>query len=236
METIGYLGSLVRSLFSTSRSRRPGAPFAPMLAFMFLATAAFHAQSGRAAAGPATSVNTIEQLRERALRVDSMLAGAERLYEREVAPLERVLRSYRDDERLARRIAVSLVREGRRAGLEPRLLLAVLLVENPWLNPNAVSSVGARGLMQVMPMHLGKWRGCEPRLDDIEANICHGARIFAHYLKSESGNIDRALLRYNGCVLGTNTPDCHFYPQHVYARAGRASLLAWRGAAGAGSP
>jgi hypothetical protein len=82
--------------------------------------------------------------------------------------------------------------------------------------------------MQVMPLHRGQWRACAPRLEEIESNICHGARIFAHYLKTERGNIDRALLRYNGCVKGTNTPNCHFYPQHVYARAGRASLLAWR--------
>ena len=123
---------------------------------------------------------------------------------------------------------MSLVSEGERSGLEPRLLLAVLLVENPWLDPGAVSPVGALGLMQVMPLHRGQWRACAPRLEEIESNICHGARIFAHYLKTESGNIDRALLRYNGCVKGTNTPNCHFYPQHVYARAGRASLLAWR--------
>jgi soluble lytic murein transglycosylase-like protein len=107
-------------------------------------------------------------------------------------------------------------------------LLAVLLVENPWLETGARSSVGAQGLMQVMPFHRGKWRACAPRLDDIESNICHGAQIFAAYLSEEKGNMDRALLRYNGCVKGTNTPNCHQYPTHVYARAGRASLIAWR--------
>ena len=37
-----------------------------------------------------------------------------------------------------------------------------------------------------------------------------------------------ALLRYNGCVRGTNTPDCHRYPSRVLARAGivRRELLA----------
>src|SRR5690606_42060305 len=82
--------------------------------------------------------------------------------------------------------------------------------------------------MQVMPMHRGQW-GCGDTLDDIESNICHGAKIFASYLTSEKGNVERALLRYNGCVRGTNTPDCHMSPNHVFARAGRASILAWRG-------
>jgi hypothetical protein len=67
----------------------------------------------------------------------------------------------------------------------------------------------------------------------VDANICHGARIFAHYLGATNGDVDRALLRYNGCVTGSVTPNCHQYPSQVYARAGRASVMAWntRGAA-----
>jgi soluble lytic murein transglycosylase-like protein len=170
-----------------------------------------------------------DALMERAQHVGALLGLVEDYYAEQIAPLERVLLGYRsDDQQLVRRIAVSLQREAQRTGLEPRLLLAVLLVENPWLDPNARSPVGAQGLMQVMPFHRGNWKPCAPRLDDIESNICHGASIFAAYLKQERGNIDRALLRYNGCVRGTNTPDCHQYPNHVYARAGRASVLAWR--------
>jgi soluble lytic murein transglycosylase-like protein len=108
------------------------------------------------------------------------------------------------------------------------MLLAVLLVENPALDPDARSSVGAVGLMQVMPFHAGEWKPCAGPLDDIDTNICHGARIFAHYMGATNGNVDRALLRYNGCVNGTNTPDCARYPTHVFARAGRASLGSWK--------
>jgi hypothetical protein len=170
-----------------------------------------------------------DELTERALHVGTLLGLVDEYYAEQIAPLERVLLGYRsDDPQLVRRIAVSLRREAKRTELEPRLLLAVLLVENPWLDPGARSPVGAQGLMQVMPFHRGNWKPCAPRLDDIESNICHGASIFAAYLKQERGNVDRALLRYNGCVRGTNTPDCHQYPNHVYARAGRASLLAWR--------
>lgn len=179
-------------------------------------------------AGGLTPVK-LDALTARAEHVGSLLARVDGYYSDEIAPLERVLLGYRsDDPQLVRRIAVSLFREARRTELEPRLLLAVLLVENPWLDPSARSPVGAQGLMQVMPFHRGNWKPCAPRLDDVEANICHGASIFAAYLKQERGNVDRALLRYNGCVRGTNTPNCHQYANHVYARAGRASLLAWR--------
>ena len=166
-------------------------------------------------------------LEGRVARVTDAWSGLASYYDTEVAPIERVLLRYRDDPELVERISVALVREANRVELEPRLLLAVLLVENPWIDPSAKSFVGAQGLMQVMPFHRGQWKPCEPRLDDIDANICHGAQIFAHYFKRSGGNVDRALLRYNGCVNGTNTPDCHRYPYHVFARAGRASILAW---------
>ena len=139
----------------------------------------------------------------------------------------RGLRTYKNDPALTHRIAVSLVREAHRANLEPRVLLSVLLVENPMLETRARSFVGAVGLMQVMPLHRGQWRACRPDLESIESNICHGAQIFASYLRQSDGNIDRALLRYNGCVNGTNTPNCHGYPSWVYARAGKVSMMTW---------
>lgn len=147
-------------------------------------------------------------------------------YRSEVEPMERVLLRYRNDPALVRRISMALVREANRTEVEPRLLLAVLLVENPWLNPTIRSSVGAVGLMQVMPIHEGQW-GCGGNLEDIDTNICNGARIFANDLRLTGGDVDRALLRYNGCVHGTNTPDCQQYPNRVFAKAGRAAVLAW---------
>jgi soluble lytic murein transglycosylase-like protein len=171
----------------------------------------------------------VDALLEHSAGVTDLLTRVEAAYSEDIAPIERVLLSYRDDDpQLVRQVAVSLVREARRTQVEPQLLLAVLLVENPWIDPTKSSHVGAQGLMQVMPFHRGKWKPCQPRLDDVDSNICHGARIFAAYLREEDGNVDRALLRYNGCVKGTNTPNCHLYPTAVYARAGRASLLGWK--------
>jgi soluble lytic murein transglycosylase-like protein len=159
-------------------------------------------------------------LQSRLKVMDSALTGVEGLYRKEVQPIERALTKYRSDNpRLVRRVAVSIVRESKRTKVEPRLLVGMMLVENPMLDPHARSVVGASGLMQVMPLHRGKWKGCGTRLDDVESNICTGSRIFADALRSERGNVTEALLRYNGCVSGTNTPDCHAYPRYVFARS-----------------
>ncbi len=225
MKTIGYLGRFVASIFATRGSRHPLAVVALVLGGLVLTTAAFNLPGTKPSEDREPGDPTLEELHLRASGLRATLAEIHRIYEAQVAPLARVLLTYRDNQALARRIAVALVKEGRRTGLDPQLLLAVLLVENPWVNPRAVSPMGAVGLMQVMPFHRGKWKGCKPSLEQIESNICHGARIFKYNLRLESGNVDRALLRYNGCVLGTNTPNCHFYPQQVYAEASRAGLV-----------
>lgn len=170
----------------------------------------------------------LAELENRVERVNQGWAQLAEYYDNEVAPIERVLLRYRDNEALAGRIAAALVREAHAADLEPRLLLGVLLVENPWLEPTIRSSVGAVGLMQIMPVHQGGW-SCGYDLEDIDTNVCLGARVFAHYFDRTGGDIERALLRYNGCVTGSNTPNCHQYPSQVFARAGRASVLAWLG-------
>jgi len=55
-----------------------------------------------------------------------------------------------------------------------------------------------------------------PRLwDDIENNLCYGTSILAALLRRYDGDEERALLAYNGCVRGTNTPNCHNYPARV---------------------
>ena len=165
-------------------------------------------------------------------RIDRLEVGLDRMkdaYDQEVRPIEDLLRYYSADDTLVRRIAVALVRESEAVEVDARLLTSVLLVENPWLDPGAVSSVGAIGLMQVMPFHSGGW-GCEGSdLTDLDVNICHGAKVFENALRLADGNLDRALLRYNGCVRGTTTPDCHLYPSKVYAAAGKAIVHGWKG-------
>lgn len=138
------------------------------------------------------------------------------------AHVSRILRAYTRDGARADRIAAALVKEGRRRKVGSSLLVGVLLTENPWLDPRATSFVGARGLMQVMPFHAGKWGCPSSDLFDIESNICHGVAILADNL-SQSRTLPQALLGYNGCVRGTNTPDCRRYPVAVYRYARKGS-------------
>jgi hypothetical protein len=136
----------------------------------------------------------------------------------EEARIARVLARYSSDQTRVNRIAAAVVREGHRRNIGSALLVGVLLTENPMLNPTARSSVGAIGLMQVMPFHAGKWGCGSGNLFDIETNICHGVAILADNLKG-ARTLPTALLGYNGCVHGTNTPDCWRYAATVYRLA-----------------
>jgi len=133
------------------------------------------------------------------------------------------LRKYTNDTVLARRIASAIIVEGGKKNIDPALLVGVVLTEDAKLDPNAKSFVGARGLMQVMPFHAGKWKGCSSAdLFAIDSNICHGVSILADLIK-RSPSVSSALQRYNGCVRGTNTPNCHTYSGKVLKFAEQAA-------------
>ena len=133
-----------------------------------------------------------------------------------------VLNQYTHDRALAFRIADALVDQADKEHIDPALLVGVLLTEDATLDPHARSSVGARGLMQVMPLHSGKWGCGSSDLFNIESNICHGVQILKEAMRS-APNTRVALLRYNGCVRGRNTPNCHLYDDKVLRHAGRAA-------------
>ena len=134
-----------------------------------------------------------------------------------------VLNQYTHDRALAFRIADALVDQADKEHIDPALLVGVLLTEDATLDPHARSSVGARGLMQVMPFHAGKWAGCTSTdLFAIDSNICHGVSILADLIK-RSPSVSQALQRYNGCVRGTNTPNCHTYSGKVLKFAEQAA-------------
>jgi hypothetical protein len=143
-----------------------------------------------------------------------------------VVEIQRVaysLRKYTNDTTLALRIAQAIVSEGGKKNIDPALLVGVLITEDAKLDPRAKSSVGARGLMQVMPFHAGKWKGCTSAdLFAIDSNICHGVSILADLIK-RSPSVATALQRYNGCVRGTNTPNCHTYSGKVLKFAEQAA-------------
>jgi soluble lytic murein transglycosylase-like protein len=149
------------------------------------------------------------------VRVDS--AAMERAITKQYAyePLSLALAKRTRKVELAGRVAAAVVYEAERNRMSPSLLAAVLLIENAPFDTTAISSQGAVGLMQVMPVHIGSY-GCPSRdLNSVEANICHGARILQHNIRRAKGAIPLALTRYNGCVRGRNTPRCHRYPGRV---------------------
>ena len=114
---------------------------------------------------------------------------------------------------MAKQIARPLVEEADNKNVDPALVVAVLMVESGG-KVTARSSVGARGLMQVMPGWVGTWRNCGRDLYDIKDNLCNGTSILAWYIQ-QHGTEREALLGYNGCVRGTNTPNCHTYPDKI---------------------
>ena len=157
----------------------------------------------------------------RLLRLPAAVVDASQPTE-EAFRIGEVLNQYTHDRALAFRIADAIVDQAQRENLDPALLVGVLLTEDATLDPRARSSVGARGQMQVMPLHSGKW-GCGSKdLFDVEVNICHGVQILKAALDG-APNTRVALLRYNGCVRGRNTPNCHTYDDKVLRHAGRAA-------------
>jgi len=99
--------------------------------------------------------------------------------------------------------------ESRRANLDPELVLAIIHVESNF-DRFAISSAGARGLMQIMPFWLKEIGRPEDNLFDIATNLRFGCTILNIYLKREKGNKYRALARYNGSV------GKRWYPSRVF--------------------
>jgi len=135
-------------------------------------------------------------------------------------PLATALARRTRNPELADRVASAVVYEAGRAHISPSVLAAVLLIENAPFDTSAVSSEGAIGLMQVMPMHVGNYRCLSGDLLNVEANICHGARLLQMHLR-RTKSLEAALRRYNGCVRGRNTPRCQQYPVRVMRTASR---------------
>lgn len=151
--------------------------------------------------------------------VDSTTLEREVVARYDHLPLAQILRSAAEPE-IANRVARALVKEARQLQLSPSLLAGVLLTENARLEPGTVSSRGAIGLMQVMRFHAGVFDCDSDDLLQVEANICHGARVFAGYLR-RSKDVRSALLRYNGCVRSRATQSCRRYPTKVLEQAER---------------
>ncbi|WP_431095198.1 lytic transglycosylase domain-containing protein [Polaromonas aquatica] len=88
--------------------------------------------------------------------------------------------------------------ESRRAGLDVTLVLGLIQVESNF-RKFAVSSVGARGYMQVMPFWTRVIGDGDPsKLFHMQTNLRFGCVILRHYLDRERGDLFMGLGRYNG--------------------------------------
>ncbi|GJG85761.1 hypothetical protein tb265_09420 [Gemmatimonadetes bacterium T265] len=138
-----------------------------------------------------------------------------------VAFVQDLLNTGRIDSTRAQSVATYAVREAYKHRLPPALVFGVLLTENRDFRSTARSSYGAVGLMQIVPRvwvpTLAKLFGRNVTRD--ETNLQYGVHILSHYLYTsaeQAATADRAvvegLLRYNGCVRGTNKNGCRRYP------------------------
>ena len=211
--------TLICSVFGARPAAVTSVPFLALLALGNPASAPAPAPAAPVAA-PADTLRTahigataVVLTEADSLRLESTLTRAQLR-----RPIERYFLRFSADTALVRRVARAVVRQAHEEKVAASLVAAVLVTENTTLKPWAESHVGAVGLMQVMPMHAGQLGCASADLVDVESNICHGTRILARNLRRTSTS-RAALLRYNGCVRGTNTPDCFKYPSRVLARA-----------------
>ena len=97
--------------------------------------------------------------------------------------------------------------ETKRAGLDTTLVMGLIQVESNF-RKFAVSNVGARGYMQVMPFWTRVIGDSDPsKLFHMQTNLRFGCVILRHYLDREKGDVFMGLGRYNGSRGKAAYPD-----------------------------
>ena len=93
------------------------------------------------------------------------------------------------------RINVAIENASKKYRIDKGIIRAIIKAESNF-NPSVTSSAGAQGLMQIMPANfsfLGISNGY-----DIEQNINGGAKLLRNYLDRYNGDLEMALMAYNG--------------------------------------
>ena len=119
-------------------------------------------------------------------------------YLRWLGAMSERLKKKKPDWNVRREFLQTVWYESRRAGLDAALVLGLIQVESNF-RKFAVSPVGARGYMQVMPFWtrvLGD--GDAAKLFHMQTNLRFGCVILRHYLDREKGDLFMTLGRYNG--------------------------------------
>jgi soluble lytic murein transglycosylase-like protein len=120
------------------------------------------------------------------------------------------LKRYKSDRHTRVEFLDTLWYESRRAGLEAELVLGLIQVESAF-RKYAISVVGARGYMQIMPFWARLIGDGDPgRLFHMQTNLRFGCVILRHYLERERGDLFLALGRYNGSRGRAEYPNAVF--------------------------
>ena len=99
------------------------------------------------------------------------------------------------DESINIRIKNAVSKASKDYGVDADLIMSIIKVESNF-NPNCTSKAGAKGLMQLMPENCKYYGVSNPY--DIEENIDAGTRHIKDYIDKYKGDIEMALMAYNG--------------------------------------
>lgn len=106
---------------------------------------------------------------------------------------------YRVSPTLLEPVLAAAEHNGRKAGIDPMLIVAMMAIESSF-NPTAVSSMGAQGLMQVIPRFhmdkIGEDRGKNALFDPL-LNVRVGTQVLVEGLE-RFGTLQAALQYYGG--------------------------------------
>ncbi|MDQ6954723.1 MAG: lytic transglycosylase domain-containing protein [Mariprofundaceae bacterium] len=127
--------------------------------------------------------------------------------------IRKVIQRWVPNEQEAQNIARWVYFYSVRFEISPELMLGLISVESRF-DHFAISSVGARGLMQVMPFWKKELGSESDNLFEIETNIRYGTAILRHYIDRYK-TLDRALGAYNGS-LGKQK-----YPNKIFSQMRR---------------
>lgn len=119
-----------------------------------------------------------------------------------------IARRYRVAEEASQLFVRSAYDAGSELAVDPLLILAIMAIESSF-NPVAQSSMGAMGLMQVIPrFHPEKLEdhGGQQALLDPAINIRVGAKVLHEYMR-RYGNMQPALQKYAGAF---DEPNAHY--------------------------
>lgn len=163
--------------------------------------------------------------------VDTQLADEDVTLSREMARVrDWVSRRYKVSTVALEPVLLAAEESGRHVGIDPLLIVAVMAIESSF-NPFAESTMGAQGLMQVIPRFhmdkIGDERG-EDALFDPELNVRVGTLVLQEGLR-RYGSMKSALQYYGGAL----SDPAASYARKVMAMQQRLSTAARRKSDGA---